>query len=167
MIYGWNLNKWRYPMWFVRNMWFFQTRNNYGLKFEQIAIFRVLRQKQVVFPNSNWFWAELWKNGDFLCGSSETCRFSKLEIILGWNLEVWRFSMWFIRNMWFFKARNNFGLKFGQMAIFHVVHQKHMAFPHSNWFWAEIWTIGLRGGVNPPLWRKIYMFKICDGIKNA
>ena len=29
------------------------------------------------------------------------------------------------RNMWFSQIRNGFGLRFGQMAIFRVLHQKH------------------------------------------
>ena len=79
-------------------MWFFQTQNYLGLKFGQMAIFRVLRQKHVVFPNSKLFGAEIRANGDFPGASSETCgfsektfsektfsekTFSKLKIILG------------------------------------------------------------------------------------
>ena len=90
-------------------MWFFQIQNNFGLKFGQMAIFQVLYQKHVVFPNSKSFgaeiltngdiqgalsetcgfskfksfWAEIWTNGDFPGALSETCGFSKLKIIMG------------------------------------------------------------------------------------
>merc|ERR1712127_394149 len=41
---------------------------------------------------------------------------------------TWRYSMCFARNMWFFETGNKFGLNFGQMAIFHVLCQKHVVF---------------------------------------
>ena len=41
-------------------------------------------------------------------------------------------TLWFVRKMWFFQPQNNFGLKFGQMAIFHVVRQKHVVFRNSE-----------------------------------
>ena len=83
-----------------------------------MAIFHVVRQKHVVLPNSELFWAEIWTNGDIPCGSSETCGFFKLGIILGLYLEKWRYFRCFVRNIRFFQTRNNFGLKFGQTAIF-------------------------------------------------
>jgi len=59
-------------------MWFFQSQNYFGQKFGQMAIFRVVRQKNVVFPNSELYWAKIWTNSDISGGSSETCGFSKL-----------------------------------------------------------------------------------------
>ena len=67
--------------------------------------------------------------------------FFKLETILGKNLDKWRYSEWFVRNMWFFQTRNYFGQKFGQMAIFRVVCQKHVVCQNSKLFWATIWTL--------------------------
>ena len=103
----------------VRNMWFFQTQNHFGLKFEQMAIFRVLRQKHVVFPNSKFFWAKIWTSDDIPGGLSETCGFSKLKIILGKNLDKWRYSSCFVRNMWFFQTQNHFWLntKFAKRSV--------------------------------------------------
>ena len=45
-----------------RNMWFSQIRNGFGLRFGQIAIFRMLCQKHEVFPNliSSLFVAVIW-----------------------------------------------------------------------------------------------------------
>ena len=80
MILGWNLDKWRFSGCFVRNMWFSQSQNEFGLKSGQMAIFRVLFQKHVVFPNSKYVWAEIWTNGDFPGASPETCGFFKLKI---------------------------------------------------------------------------------------
>ena len=58
-----SLNKWRYSGWFVRKMWFFKTRNYFGQKIGPMAIFRVVCQKHVVFPNSILFLAQIWTNG--------------------------------------------------------------------------------------------------------
>ena len=59
-------DKWRFSKGFVRNMWFFQTRNYFGPKFGQMAIFQVVCQKNVVFSNTKLFWAKISTNGDIL-----------------------------------------------------------------------------------------------------
>ena len=103
-----------------------------------MATFRVVCQKHVVFPNSKLFWAKIWTNGDIPGGLSETCGFfytrnyfwhrfghmaisrvlyqkhvvfSNSKLFWAENLDRWRFSGCFIRNMWFFQTRNHFGLK--------------------------------------------------------
>ena len=88
------------------------------------------------------FWAKIWTNDDIPGGLSETCGFSKLKIILGQTSDKWWYSGWFVRNMWFFQTQNYFEQKFGQMTISLVVCQKHVVFPNSKSFWAEIWTNG-------------------------
>ena len=99
---GWYLDKWRYSGASSETCGFLQTQNDFGLKFRQMAIFRVLRQKHVVIY--------------------------KVKIMLGWYLDKWRYFECFVGNMWFFQTQNDFGLKLRQMAIFRVLRQKHVVF---------------------------------------
>ena len=68
-------------------MWFFQTQNYFGQQFGQMAIFRVLRQKHVVFPTSKLFWAEIWTNWDILGALLKNLVFSNSK---WFRAEIWR-----------------------------------------------------------------------------